>query len=124
MGKISVEFLIETSGLISTNFVFAFLGISAPLLVLDLKLPLIALCCAALLISRTFSVFLISLIVNCYRKKKIHFSHQIIMSYGGIRGVVSFYLALVIHDEYKHLVIMTTICVILVTIFVCGTTTS
>jgi hypothetical protein len=46
------------------------------------------------------------------------------MSYGGLRGAVAFYLSLNINTEYKHLVIMTTICLIMFTIIGLGSTTT
>ena len=46
------------------------------------------------------------------------------MSYGGLRGAVAFYLSLNVNTEYKHLIIMLTICLILFTIIGLGTTTT
>jgi NhaP-type Na+/H+ or K+/H+ antiporter len=46
------------------------------------------------------------------------------MGYGGLRGAVAFYLSLNINTEYKHLVIMTTICLIIFTIVGLGSTTT
>lgn len=124
LGKITVEFFVETAGFISENFVFAYLGISIPLMMVNLQWSLIFIGCGALLISRTVSVLVISCIVNIFRKEKIPFSHQIVMSYGGLRGAVAFYLSLNITNEYKHLIIMLTICLILFTIIGLGSTTT
>lgn len=124
LGKVTVEFFIETAGFISENFVFAYLGISIPLMMVNLNWPLVIIGCFALLVSRIVSVFVVSLFVNIFRNDKIKFSHQIIMSYGGLRGAVAFYLSLNVNTQYKHLVIMLTICLILFTIVGLGTSTT
>lgn len=124
LGKITVEFFVETAGFISENFVFAYLGISIPLMMVNLNWPLVIIGCFALLVSRIVSVLVVSLFVNIFRSDKIKFSHQIIMSYGGLRGAVAFYLSLNVNTEYKHLIIMLTICLILFTIIGLGTTTT
>lgn len=90
----------------------------------NLQWPLVIIGCFALLVSRTVSIVLVSLVVNCFRKEPIPFSHQIVMSYGGLRGAVAFYLSLNINTEYKHLIIMTTMCLILFTIVGLGSTTT
>lgn len=41
LGKITVEFFVETLGFISENFVFAYLGISIPLMMVNLQWPLV-----------------------------------------------------------------------------------
>ena len=124
LGKITVEFFVETAGFISENFVFAYLGISIPLMMVNLNWPLVLIGWFALLVSRIISVLIVSLAVNIFRKDKIKFSHQWIMSYGGLRGAVAFYLSLNVNSEYKHLVIMLTICLILFTVIGLGTTTT
>lgn len=108
LGKITIEYVVETLGFISENFVFAYLGISIPLMMVNLQWPLVAIGCVALLVSRFVSVFIVSFVVNIFRRHKIPFSHQVVMGYGGLRGAVAFYLSLNINSEYKHLVIMTT----------------
>jgi NhaP-type Na+/H+ or K+/H+ antiporter len=92
LGKITVEFFIETTGYISENFVFAYLGISIPLMMVNLQWPLVFIGCFALMVSRTVSVFIVSFVINIFKKERIPFSHQIVMSYGGLRGAVAFYL--------------------------------
>jgi NhaP-type Na+/H+ or K+/H+ antiporter len=123
-GKITVEFFVETAGFISENFIFAYLGISIPLMWSNFNWQLVLIGCIALVVSRTASVMIVSLFVNCFKKEKIPFSHQIVMSYAGLRGAVAFYLALNVHNSSKHLVIMTTMCLIMFTIIGMGSTTT
>lgn len=123
-GKITVEFFVETAGFISENFIFAYLGISIPLMWSNFEYSLVLIGCGALVISRTASVMIVSLIINCFREEKIPFSHQVVMSYAGLRGAVAFYLALNIHNSSKHLIIMTTMCLIMFTIIGMGSTTT
>ena len=46
------------------------------------------------------------------------------MSFSGLRGAVAFYLALNVNSTFKHLIINTTICLIIVTIICLGSTTT
>jgi len=41
LGRVTIEFFVETAGFISENFVFAYLGISIPLMMLNLQWPLV-----------------------------------------------------------------------------------
>lgn len=111
-------------GNIFENFIFAYVGISVPILLENVKLPLVLIGCAALLISRATSVFIVSFFVNLCKKRPIPFSHQIVLTYGGLRGAVAFYLALQVHSEYSSLIITTSICLILFTVVILGSTTT
>jgi hypothetical protein len=77
----------------------------------------------ALVASRFLSVAMVALCVNPFRQEKIPFSHQLVMTIGGLRGAVAFYLALNVSSEYKHLIITTTISLILFTVIGMGSFT-
>lgn len=120
----TVEYGIECIGNIFENFIFAYVGISVPILLENVKFSLVLLGCIALVISRAISVFSVSLLVNSCKKVPIPFSHQIVMTYGGLRGAVAFYLALQVHNEYSSLILTTTISIILFTVVLLGSTTT
>lgn len=107
----------------SENFIFAYVGISVPLMINDVNYNYVAIGCVALISSRFLSVVLVSICVNPFKKEKIPFSHQIVMTIGGLRGAVAFYLALNVSSEYKHLIITTTISLILFTVIGMGSAT-
>ena len=122
---ISIEFLVEMACNMSENFLFCYLGISIPLTIINAKPTLILVGIIALLISRFFSVYLTSLLINACKaaKKHIPLSYSLVMTWGGLRGAVAFYLALKMNSEYKNLIITTTTCLIVFTIIGLGSTT-
>lgn len=122
-GQVTIEYLTECMGLMSENFIFAYLGISVPLMINDVNLNYVAIGTVALVASRFLSVIAVSLFVNPFKTEKIKFSHQIVMTIGGLRGAVAFYLALNVSSEYKHLIITTTISLILFTVIGMGSAT-
>lgn len=124
IGQVTVESMIEMTCNVSENFVFAYMGLSIPLTLSTVKFELIGIGIVALLISRAVSVVFTSVIVNAFRKDKIPYSYQAIMSFSGLRGAVAFYLALNVNSEYKNLIITTTIGLIIITIVGLGSTTT
>lgn len=107
----------------SENFIFAYVGISVPLMINDVSLSYVLIGIIALVTSRYLSVAIVSLVVNPFKEEKIPFSHQLVMTIGGLRGAVAFYLALNVSSEYKHLIITTTISLILFTVIGMGSLT-
>jgi len=124
IGQVTVESMIEMTCNVSENFVFAYMGLSAPILLGNIRYELIGIGIIALIISRTFSVVFTSYFINIFREEKIPASYQAIMSFSGLRGAVAFYLALNVESEYKNLIISTTIGLIIVTIIGLGGTTT
>ena len=99
MAGISIEFLIEMACNISENFVFAYLGISVALMIEDSIPILILVGLTALNVSRFVSIWVTTLIINIFRKDKLPFSYCLVMTWGGLRGAIPFYLALNIHSS-------------------------
>lgn len=88
----------------------------------DLRMVLVG--CGALIFSRFISVTIVACFLNCIRKERIPFSHQLVMTYGGLRGAVAFYLALDIESDYKDQLVTMTIILIIFTVVGLGGTTS
>ena len=103
-GNVTIDFLTECLGLMSENFIFAYVGISVPLMINDVSLSYVLIGIIALVVSRYLSVAIVSCCVNPFKTDKIPFSHQWVMTIGGLRGAVAFYLALNVSSEYKHLI--------------------
>jgi len=122
--KITIEYLIETVGYICENFVFAYLGISIPLMLKYVNLYGVIVGIVSLVSSRLISVMVIAGFVNCCRREKIPLSHQIVMTHGGLRGAVAFYLALNITTKYKDILTTMTIVLIFFTVVGLGSTTN
>lgn len=107
----------------SENFIFAYVGISVPLMINDVNIYYVLIGIVALVVSRFLSVLIVALCVNPFKKDKILFAHLLVMTIGGLRGAVAFYLALNVSSEYKHLIITTTISLILFTVIGMGSLT-
>lgn len=122
-GKITIEYLVDTVGFTTENFVFAYLGISIPLTLEEVNYPMAALGIAALMISRAVAVLFTSSLVGCCNKKKIPFSHQIVFIYAGLRGAVAFYLALNFLSDKKSTLLPCMISIIIFTVIGLGGTT-
>lgn len=65
-------------------------------------------------------------IINLFKtpERRLPFSYTIVMTWGGLRGAIAFYLALNMNSEYKNLIITTTISLIMFTIIGLGSTTT
>jgi sodium/hydrogen exchanger 3 len=122
-GNVTIEYLTEWLGLMSENFIFAYVGISVPLMINDVNIYYVLVGIVALVTSRFLSVLIVAVWVNPFKKDKIRFSHLLVMTIGGLRGAVAFYLALNVSSEYKHLIITTTISLILFTVIGMGSAT-
>lgn len=94
------------------------------MMISHLNLRLVVVGTVALLTSRALSVFIVSIFVNICKKERIPFSHQIVMTYGGLRGAVAFYLALNLHTQYKDVLITITGVLIMITVVGLGSTTN
>lgn len=70
-------------------------------------------------------MYFTALLINFFNlaKKKLPISYTLVMTWGGLRGAVAFYLALKMNSEYKNLIITTTISLIVFTIIGLGSTT-
>ena len=112
----------DTIGFTTENFIFAYLGVSIPLMLdeVDIKLTLIGI--AALMISRSLAVFSTSYIVSFF-DKKVPFSHQIVFIYAVLRGSVAFYLALHYLADQEKVLLPQIMSMILFTVIILGGTT-
>ena len=84
----------------------------------------IALACLACLIGRALNVYPLSFLLNrtCYTgdSSKIPMKTQHMLMYSGLRGAVAFACATTFPGENKDVFIVTTMCIVLVTVFVFG----
>lgn len=92
--QVTIEYMIDTIAFSVENFIFAYLGVSIPMLYDDINVIHLITGIGALMVSRTVSIFVITALINCFKKKKIPLSHQIALIYSGLRGAVAFYLVL------------------------------
>ena len=123
-GKITIEYLVDTIGFTTENFVFAYLGISIPFILHKINHELALLGILSLMASRAISVILWSFLVQCFENKKVPLSHQIIFTYANIRGVVAFYLGLYLLSNQNNSLYPWLIWIIVFTVIGLGSTTN
>jgi len=121
-GKITIEYLVDTVGFTTENFIFAYLGISIPLMLDEVNYKLTALAIIILFVARAIAVFSTSYIVSFF-DKKVPFSHQIVLIYAGLRGAVAFYLALLYLADQESTLLPCIMSMILFTVVILGGTT-
>jgi len=79
----------------------------------------------ACIIFRVIGVLILAFIANRYRIKKLNWTEQLIMMYGGLRGGVAFALVLLIEEEFAphaKMFVTTTLAMVYWTVFVQGIT--
>merc|ERR1712038_467772 len=79
----------------------------------------------ACIVFRVLGVLLLSYVANRYRIKKLNWTEQFIMMYGGLRGGVAFALVLLISEEiapHAKMFVTTTLAMVYWTVFVQGIT--
>jgi len=79
----------------------------------------------ACIVFRVIGVLLLSLVANRYRIKKLNWTEQLIMMYGGLRGGVAFALVLLIDDSFAphaKMFVTTTLAMVYWTVFFQGIT--
>lgn len=76
------------------------------------------------LVGRIAHIFPLSIVLNCFRRKKITFPMQLQLAHSGFRGAVAFAIALTFPSQNRAMVVNATAWVCLFTIFASGSTTS
>eukprot|EP00184_Porphyridium_aerugineum_P007973 CAMPEP_0184692074 /NCGR_PEP_ID=MMETSP0313-20130426/701_1 /TAXON_ID=2792 /ORGANISM="Porphyridium aerugineum, Strain SAG 1380-2" /LENGTH=679 /DNA_ID=CAMNT_0027149877 /DNA_START=9 /DNA_END=2048 /DNA_ORIENTATION=+ len=111
-----ISFVCET-------FMFVFLGVSLTTFRHEWDIPTVMFAILLTLVSRACNVFPISMLINRYRASKINPRFQFIMWFSGLRGAISFALALsfvAVQDETRKIVISTTLAVVIFTVIALG----
>lgn len=94
-GEITIEYMVDTIAFTVENFIFAYIGICIPLMFESFNYMHAGAGILALLVSRFIAVFITGFVINRFKeKKKIPFTHLVAVAYSGLRGAVTFYLAL------------------------------
>ena len=118
----TVKYSIMTLSSINECLVFLYLGHVTVSTTHEFHASFIVWSCVLCFLTRFLSTFGLSFLLNKIRTKEIKFKDQFVLSYGGLRGAVSFSLAYVISDEnqLKQLFLTTTLIIIFMTVFVQG----
>ncbi|XP_063993002.1 sodium/hydrogen exchanger 6 isoform X5 [Diachasmimorpha longicaudata] len=118
--------LFELLNFLAENFIFSYIGVSMftfPKHRFDPGFILSGFVCA--LIGRAANVYPLSFLLNLARKPKIPMNHQHMLFFAGLRGAMSFALAIrnTVSDARKAMLTTTSLIVILTVIFQGGATT-
>lgn len=120
--KISVNSI----SFVSESFVFIYLGMSFFLSnEREFRVSYAFMTLFLCLCGRAISVFPLAFLLNCKRKNKIPFRHQLVLWYSGLRGPCAYALALAtpsdeLHPWIPHVIITTTLFVVGFTTFIFG----
>jgi solute carrier family 9 (sodium/hydrogen exchanger), member 8 len=120
ISRVTVENILQVCSSSAEIFIFAYLGISFPLISVKSSPMLVFIGSFGLLFSRAIAIFGMSLICNQITNEKINFSSQIIVWFSGLRGAVAFYLAINTTSENQDEILSSTLWLILISILVLG----
>jgi len=112
--------MFTTMAFAAETFLFAYIGLSAVTFsyvnALELALGGFALC----LIGRALNIFPLALIVNQFRTKKITGKVQFVLWFSGLRGIISFALALNVPGADHDVIAAATLIIVMLTILIFG----
>ena len=75
----------------------------------------------AIFAGRVVNIYILSFILNLGRAKKINFRFQHMLVFAGLRGAIAFALAIRnTQTEERQLIFTTTLCIVMVTVLICG----
>ncbi|GIQ81522.1 Na+/H+ exchanger [Kipferlia bialata] len=115
--------LVHALSFLSETVVFLFLGLAPFGWDMQFKPTFIIATLMLIVLSRLIVVYGLSNVANKWRKQKIPTDHMFVMFWGGLRGAVSFGLALGFELEYRGLILGCTVFVVLFTVVAFGGTT-
>jgi len=102
------------------TFLFAYIGLSAVTFRYDNAVPLALGALALCVIGRALNIFPLSLIVNQFRSKRISLKVQLVLWFSGLRGIISFALALNVPGSDHDVLAAATLIVVMLTIIFFG----
>ncbi len=124
--RISIQQTFRTLSFLSETCVFAYLGL-AIFSFRHIFMPGFVICSIALcLLARAANIFPLAFALNYFREHKITKKMQFIMWFSGLRGAIAFALSLNLHftDEIRHVIVTSTLIIVLFTTLILGGATS
>ncbi|UYV81192.1 SLC9A8 [Cordylochernes scorpioides] len=123
--QITMQQTLRTLAFIAEAMVFAYLGLAIFSFKLIIHPPLIIWSIILCLLGRALNIYPLSFVINYFRQHTISKKMMFIMWFSGLRGAVSYGLALhlELEEEKRHVLVTTTLIIILFTILVLGGST-
>lgn len=126
MTQVTVQQVFRTFAFLAESCVFAYLGMAIFSFNHNFQPAFIIWSLILCLVGRGLNIGLLSLLANRFRTYKITFQQQFIMWFSGLRGAIAFALALHLpfDDETKHVIVSTTLVIVLFTVVCLGGSTT
>ncbi|KAL9924878.1 na[+]/H[+] hydrogen exchanger 1 [Glossina fuscipes fuscipes] len=124
--QITMQQTMRTLAFIAETCVFAYLGLAIFSFKHQVELSFVIWAIVLCLIRRACNIFPLAYVVNKFREHKITSKMQFIMWFSGLRGAISYALSLHLDlssDETRHVIITTTLIIVLFTTLVFGGST-
>lgn len=124
--KVRTRQLFELLNFLMENFIFSYIGVSMFTFSRHrFEFVFIAGALLAIGVARALNIYPLSLLLNCGRKKKISLNYQHMMWFSGLRGALSFALAIKnTVTEPRQIFLTTTSLIAIFTVIFCGGMTS
>ncbi|CAL4075178.1 unnamed protein product, partial [Meganyctiphanes norvegica] len=123
--QMTMQHLMRTCAFIAECTVFIYLGLALFSFHHQFKPALVLWSIVLCLIGRALNIFPLANIVNKFRDHPITNKMMFVMWFSGLRGAIAYALALHLEftDEKRHVIVTTTLVIVLFTIFVLGGST-
>lgn len=123
--RITIQQIFRTLAFISETCVFAYLGLAIFSFKHIFKPSLVISSIIMCLIGRAANIFPLSILLNYFREHKITKKMQFVMWFSGLRGAIAFALALNLDlpEETRHVIVTSTLILVLFTTLVLGGST-
>jgi len=126
--KISTPHSFKSLALFSEHYVFLFLGLSIfSMRSTSWNLSMIMFTVVLCIVGRFLHVFPLSILANCWRKKKLHWKEMVILWTAGLRGAIAFVLALHCLDAdtpHAQQIVTSVLALVMITVWLGGGSTS
>eukprot|EP00794_Sanderia_malayensis_P018860 gene18860-20760_t len=123
--QITVQQLFRTTAFVAELLVFAYLGMAIFSFKHRLELAFVIWSIVMILIGRALNIFPLSFILNFFRETKISKKNQFVMWFSGLRGAIAFAMSInfQFEDDKRHVLITTTLIIVLFTVLFLGGST-
>lgn len=124
--QVTIQQTFRTMAFIAETCVFAYLGMAIFSFKHKVELPLVVWSVVLCLVGRACNIYPLAYFLNYFREHKITKSMMFFMWFSGLRGAIAYALALHLEfeDEKRHVLVTTTLCIVLFTlVFLGGSTT-
>ncbi|XP_038070121.1 sodium/hydrogen exchanger 8-like [Patiria miniata] len=120
--QINVQQTFRTLAFLAETCVFVYLGLAVPTFNHDFQPAFIIWTLVLILVGRALNIFPLSFLCNKFREHKITLKMQLVMWFSGLRGAIAYALSLhlMFGNQTRHVLVTTTLVVVLFTVVVIG----